>query len=223
MDNGSKDNTVDIIKKTSPNVKLIEAVMILGFAKANNLAVEQSQGEFILFLNPDMRVESGVLDRSVNWMYENKEVGIMGCKLVRADGKINLSSRPRHFPTLRDQLVIVFKLHHLFPKLLDDYLLRGLNLDKEQLVDSVQGAFLLVRRELIEKLGRAFDERYFIWFEDVDLCREAKRLGYKVMYQPAWECIDYGGESFAKRNFIWKQWQFIRSMIRYFRKWKNRD
>lgn len=219
VDNGSKDNTVDIIKKTAPTVKLIESEKNLGFAKANNLALKEAHGEFILFLNPDTRVESGVLDRSVNWMYEHKDVGIMGCKLVRADGKINVKSRPRRFPTLKDQLAIIFKLHHFFPKILDDYLLTGINLEKEQSVDSVQGAFLLVRRELIEKLGHAFDERFFIWFEDVDLCREAKRLGYKVVYQPAWECIDYGGESFKKRNFIWKQFQFIRSMIKYFQKW----
>ena len=223
VDNGSKDNTVEIIRKIAPTVKLIANKKNLGFAKANNLAVKEAKGEFILFLNPDMRVEPGVLDKSVNWMYEHKEVGIMGCKLVKADGKPNLNSRPRRFPTLKDQLVIIFKLHHFFPKILDKYLLRDLDLEKEQFVDSVQGSFLLVRRDLIEKLGRAFDERYFIWFEDVDLCREAKRLCYKVMYQPAWECIDYGGESFKKRNFVWKQYQFIRSMILYFRKWKNRD
>ena len=218
-DNGSTDNTVEIIKKTAPTVKLLENKKNLGFAKANNLAVKEAKGEFILFLNPDTRVESGVLDRAVNWMYENKEVGIMGCKLVKTDGQPNFNSLPRRFPTLKDQLVIIFKLHHFSPKLLDDYLLRGLDLNKEQPVDSVQGAFMLTRRDLLAKLGHAFDERFFIWFEDVDLCREAKRLGYRVVYQPAFECVDYGGESFAKRNVLWKQWQFLRSMIRYFLKW----
>lgn len=219
VDNASKDDTVNIIKKTSPTVRLIESGKNLGFAMANNLAVKESSGHFILFLNPDTRVEPGVLDRAVNWMYEHKDVGIMGCRLVKADGKPNLKSTPRRFPTLKDQLVIVFKLHHFFPKILDKYLMRNANLTREMEVDSVQGSCLFLRREIVEKLGRAFDERFFIWFEDVDLCREVKKLGYKVIYQPAWECIDYGGESFAKRNLLWKQFQFIRSMIRYFKKW----
>ena len=86
-------------------------------------------------------------------------------------------------------------------------------------MDSVRGSFMLARREFIEKLNRAFDERFFIWFEDVDLCREAKQLGYKVIYNPVISCVDLVGQSFKKRSVFWKQWQFFRSMFKYFVKW----
>ena len=219
VDNNSSDKTVEIIKKISPNIKMIENKKNFGFGMANNQAVTLAQGEFILFLNPDMRVGEGILDQAVNWMRVHKETGIMGCKLLNKNGGFNLHSAPRRFPTLFDQLAIVFKFRFLFPKLLARYWFRDIDQNKEQEVDSVQGSFMLARRELIEKLGYAFDERYFIWFEDVDLCREAKKFGYKVVYNPTWTCVDYGGESFAKRNIWWKQKQFIKSMFKYFMKW----
>ena len=76
------------------------------------------------------------------------------------------------------------------------------------------------RKEFIERLGHAFDERYFFWFEDVDLCREAKRLGWRVVYTPIISCVDFVGQSVKKKKFWWKQWQFTKSACQYF--WKLR-
>jgi GT2 family glycosyltransferase len=219
VDNNSSDKTVEIIKKTSKSVDLFQNKSNFGFAKANNMGFSHAKGEFILFLNPDMRVREFTLDPLVNWMHENKDIGIAGGMLLNPDKTVNKNTTPRRFPKLFDQLAIVFKLHHIFPHILDKYMFRDFDSRKEQEVDSVQGSFMIVRRELLEKLGRAFDERYYIWFEDVDLCREAKKLGYKVMYTPKSTCIDYGGESFAKRSVIWKQVNFIKSMVKYFKKW----
>ena len=98
--------------------------------------------------------------------------------------------------------------------------MKDFNSDSEQEVDSVRGSFMLVRRELIDKLGWGFDPRYFFWFEDVDLCREAKRLGFKVVYTPIVSCVDYFGQSFKQRTSIWKQKIFSRSMLTYFQKWE---
>ena len=98
--------------------------------------------------------------------------------------------------------------------------MKDFNPNLEQEVDSVRGSFMLVRRELIEKLGWGFDPRYFFWFEDVDLCREAKRLGFKVVYTPIISCVDYFGQSFKQRTSIWKQKVFSRSMLTYFQKWE---
>jgi len=72
----------------------------------------------------------------------------------------------------------------------------------------------------VEKLGWGFDPRYFIWYEDVDTCREVKKLGYKVMYTPIISCVDYVGQSFKKRTTLWKQKEFTRSMLTYFKKWE---
>lgn len=218
VDNNSSDNTIKIIKKFD-NIKLIENKDNKGFGAANNQGLKIAWGRFILFLNPDMKVGLGTLDRMVNYMSQNPDVGIAGCALVDEDGKVNFDATPRRFPTIWNQLAIVFKIHHLFPHIIDKYLFRDFDPSREQEVDSVRGSFMIARRELIDKLGWGFDPRYFIWFEDVDLCREAKRNGYKVMYTPIATCVDYVGESFKKRSTWWKQKLFIKSMLKYFRKW----
>lgn len=227
VDNGSTDDTVKIIEAQNAPLRLIKNQHNAGFAAANNQGYQESRGEFLLFLNPDMVVQKDSLDILVEWMRKHPEVGIAGCKLVNERGEVNIkagykSPGPRRFPTLWNQLAIVLKIHHIFPSVLNHYLYHGFDENKEQEVDSVRGAFMCVRRELLEKLGWAFDPRYFIWFEDVDLCREAKRLGYQVMYTSVISCVDRVGTSFAKRNLLWKQFQLIKSMVKYFAKWKTK-
>ena len=219
VDNASTDKTVEIVEKEFINVKLIKSDKNLGFAGANNLGAKLAQGEFLLFLNPDMRVTEGSLDIMVDWMRANLGVGLASCKLLDEHGNLNKDALPRHFPKVWDQLAIVLKLPHLFPKIIDKYLFKDFNADIEQEVDSVRGSFMIMRREVYEKLGWAFDPRYFIWFEDVDLCREVKKMGLKVMYTPIISCVDYIGQSFKRANFFWKQKQFIKSMLKYFWKW----
>src|SRR3989338_906014 len=218
IDNNSPYKTVEVVKKFN-NVKLIENKENKGFGAANNQGIEIASGRFVLFLNPDMKVEWDALNRMVDYMVQNSNVGIAGCKLLNENGELNLATTPRRFPKLWEQLFIVFKIHHFLPKILDRYLFRDFNPEVEQEVDSVQGSFMIVRRELIDKLGWGFDPRYFIWFEDVDLCREAKKNRYKVMYTPIATCIDYAGQSFKKRTTWWKQKQYIKSMLKYFIKW----
>lgn len=219
VDNASTDKTVEVIEKEFPNVKFIKSKKNLGFAGANNLATKSAQGGFLLFLNPDMRIEPGSLDIMVDWMHTHTDVGLASCKLLDENGNVNPDAQPRRFPTMWDQLAIVLKLPHLFPNIIDRYLFKDFNPNLEQEVDSVRGSFMIMRREVYEKLGWAFDPRYYIWFEDVDLCREVKKMGLKVMYTPIISCVDYIGQSFKKRNLFWKQKQFIKSMIKYFWKW----
>lgn len=219
VDNASVDKTVEIIEKDFSQVKLIKSEKNLGFAGANNLGVKIAQGEFLFFLNPDMRVIEGSLDIMVDWMRARPDVGVASCKLLDENGNLNKDALPRRFPTVWDQLAIVLKLPHLFPSIVDKYLFKDFNADVEQEVDSVRGSFIMMRREVYDKLGWAFDPRYFIWFEDVDLCREVKKMGLKVMYTPVISCVDYVGQSFKKANFFWKQKQFIKSMAKYFWKW----
>ncbi len=219
VDNASTDGTAAYVREQYPTVQVIANTENKGFGHANNQGVAVSSGEFLLFLNPDMRVEPGSLDTIIAWMRQRPQVGIASCKLMHQDGTLNRNALPRRFPQLRDQLIIFLKLPHLFPSILDRYLMKDFDAKKEQEVDSVRGSFMIVRRTLVEKLGWAFDPRYYIWFEDVDLCREAKRHGFKVMYAPVITCVDYVGRSFQKRSLWWKQWQFFRSATRYFLKW----
>ncbi len=219
VDNGSTDGTVDTIKEKFSEVRLITNKENAGFGAANNQGVDIAKGEYILFLNPDMILHPRSFDMFVEWMGNNKRVGIASPRLLDKQGNFNWNTAPRRFPRVWEQLAIILKLPHVFPRLLDAYRMKGFDSSREQEVDSVQGSCMLVRRELIEKLGHAFDPRYFIWFEDVDLCREAKRLGFMVMYTPVISAIDYSGQSFTKRSTWWKQRHYITSVFRYFRKW----
>lgn len=220
VDNASTDNTVAIIEKDFPQVKLIKNKKNTGFAFPNNQAAKIAQGEFLLFLNPDMRVVPGSLDTMLNWMKQNPQIGLASCKLIDEKGSLNSDAQPRRFPAIWDQLAIILKLPHIFPRITDRYLFKDFKPDVEQEVDSVRGSFMLMRREVYEKLGWAFDPRYFIWFEDVDICREVKRLGFKVVHTPIISCVDYIGQSFKQRTTLWKQKQFTKSMLQYFQKWE---
>lgn len=219
-DNTSVDGTVEILEKEFPEVKLIKNTENKGFSFANNQGTEIAQGDYLLMLNPDMRVEEGSLDKMVAWMNTHKDVGLASCKLVDEHGKLNEDAQPRRFPGLWDQVALLLKLPHLFPGVLNRYLFKDFDADKEQEVDSVRGSFMIMRREVYKKLGWVFDPRYFIWFDDVDTCREVHKLGFKVMYTPVISCVDYVGQSFKQRTTLWKQKQFTKSMLQYFQKWE---
>ncbi|MEA3272043.1 MAG: glycosyltransferase family 2 protein [Patescibacteria group bacterium] len=219
-DNGSTDESVLEIKRLFPNVKVIENGSNLGFATANNLALPYVSGEFILFLNPDMRVAPDSLKKLIDWMRAHPEVGIASPKLTDEEGKFNKNSKPRRFPNVLDQTALLLKIPHIFPKIINHYHYSDFNPEIEQEVDSVRGSFMLMRRAIIQKLGWAFDPRYFIWFEDVDICRETKRLGYKVVYTPIISCVDRVGQSFKHLPDKVKQRWFTKSMVLYFKKWE---
>lgn len=220
VDNASPDNTVALLKEKFPQVHVIANSENKGFGAANNQGVAISTGKWLLFLNPDMRVEPGSLDTIVSWMETHPDVGLASVKLRDENGELNPDAQPRRFPRLWEQLALILKLPHLFPHLLDGYMMKGFDANQEQEVDSVRGSFLLMRRELQEKLGWAWDPRYYIWYEDVDICREAKRLGFKVMHTPVISCVDYVGQSFKKRDTLWKQKNFTASMLTYYKKWE---
>jgi GT2 family glycosyltransferase len=220
IDNASSDGTVEIIEKNFPEIKLIKSSSNLGFAIPNNLAAKQAQGKFFLFLNPDMRLEEESLDKMVVWMNNYLDVGIAGCKLVSEENQLRSIHKPTKFPTLTSLSLTALKISVLFPQIMNRYSYTDVELNQDKEVDAVRGSFLLMRRAIIEKLGFTFDPRYFIWFEDVDICRETKRLGYKVMFTPIISCIDYAGQSFKKQNLVKRQKQFFKSAIIYLKKWE---
>lgn len=220
VDNNSADKTIDIIENNFSEIRLIKNTVNAGFGHANNQAADRSCGEFLLFLNPDMKVEAGSLDKMIIWMRSHQNVGISSCRLIDEKGNFSNAAKPRRFPGVFDQLMIMLKIAHVFPQLLNSYLYKNFNSELEQKVDTVRGSFMIMRREVYEKLGWAFDPRYYIWFEDVDICREVKKMGLEVMYTPIVSCVDYVGQSFKKKETLWKQKNFTKSMVQYFMKWE---
>ena len=222
VDNNSGDGSVEMIASNFPQVHLIANLDNRGFAAANNQAIKLSQGNFILLLNPDMQVEAGTLIKILDWAKNNPQATVTGCKLV--DGQGEIVKQVRRFPKFFDQLAITLKLPHVFPSIIDKYLYSDFDYTKEAKVDSIRGAFFLINREAYKKISGEepfLDERYFIWFEEVDFCRQVYKLGGEVWYAPVANCRDYVGQSFKQVNRGQTQKYFSDSMIKYFQKWES--
>lgn len=219
VDNASTDGTPGMIGR-GQRVKFFQNKTNLGFAGAYNNIISEASGRYFLFLNPDMEILDD-LAPIVKYLDDHPDVGVAGCRLTDKSGAIDTRATPRRLPRWRDAAALFFKFSHLYPTALDHYLYREINWERvgePTEVESVRGSCLFVRRELIERLGHAFDPRYYLWWEDVDLCRSALRLGYRVVWHPGARVADSVGRSFARRHLFWKQWTFFSSMLKYFLK-----
>lgn len=216
VDNDSADGTAEMVSKTFPSVHLIPNNSNLGFSKANNQAIKKAKGDFILLLNPDMELKEDTLDNMLKWMKENKSAKVASCSLIDEKGK--RIPHVRRFPGLYSQLAIILKIHHVFPGILNRYLNKGFNYEKDSKVDSVRGSFFMIRNNEQEK--PLLDERYFVWFEEVDFCQRVYKKNQEVWYTPVATCIDKVGKSFEQipRNIT--QIYFRDSMLKYFKEWK---
>ncbi|MHB8903724.1 MAG: glycosyltransferase, partial [Patescibacteria group bacterium] len=207
-------------------VKLISNSENLGFAKANNQAIKEATGDFILLLNPDMKVFPDTLNKMLDFAKNNPQATVSGCKLVSSKGEV--IKQVRRFPQLFDQLTITLKIPHLFPKIVDKYLQVDFDYGKSAKVDSLRGAFFLINKESYQQINKnqnilpLLDERYFIWFEEVDFCRQVYKLGGEIWYAPEAVCLDYVGSSFSQVKRGLAQKYFQDSMLKYFLKWEKK-
>lgn len=201
VDNASDDGSVDAIKEKYPDVILIQSSHNIGFGAANNLALERAKGKYFLLLNPDTIVREDTFKKMINFFEEHPECGIAGCKVLNPDGSLQLACR-RGFPGPWTSFTKVMGLSKLFPKsrLFAKYNLTYLDENQTYEVDAVSGAFMMMRREVYEKIG-GFDPQFFMYGEDLDLCYRAQKNNFKVYYVHSTEIIHYKGES-TKRSSI---------------------
>lgn len=218
VDNNSHDGSAEMVRKEYPRVKLIANQENLGFARANNQAIKEASGRYVLLLNPDMRVFDDTLSNMVSGLNWHELAWVAGCKLV--DENTRIVKHVRRFPSFLDQLFIVLKIPHLCPWVLNKYLRNDFDYTKSASVDSIRGGFFMIRAETVKKVG-LLDERFFLWFEEVDYCRRVKSAGGEVWYYSAAECIDLVGQSFKQLNLVVKQRYFRDSMLKYFKKWHS--
>jgi GT2 family glycosyltransferase/lipopolysaccharide/colanic/teichoic acid biosynthesis glycosyltransferase len=222
VDNNSYDGSAEYIRKKyseNPYIKLIESNINLGFSKANNLGVKHASGEYILILNPDTLTQEDTLDKSLKYIKSNNDVGALTCKLILPNGKLDLACR-RSFPTPSVAVYRILGLSKIFPKskIFGKYNLTYLDENKTYEVDAIVGAFMLMKRELYEKLN-GFDEDYFMYGEDLDLCYRIKKAGYKIIYYPETSIIHYKGESTKKsstqyvKNFYGAMQTFVKKNL----------
>ena len=210
INNDSGDGTVEMVEENFPQVQLVKSSINLGFARACNLGLKRASGENLLLLNPDTRLVGNSLKIANNILINDHSIGILGGQLLNYDKSIQPSVRS--FPKFTDHLMMIFKLHHLIK--LKRYLALDFDYQKQSEVDQVMGAFFLISRPAWEKIGD-FDDRYYIWFEEVDYCQRAKRAGFKVVYSPEPKIIHYGGRSFKQVFTLKNQWIFSKSRLRY--------
>ncbi len=217
VDNNSKDTSVSMIRRNFPLVNLIENKENIGFARANNQAIAKCTGDYILILNPDTLILQNVLEKIVNFMGENPTVGICGCKVLNEDRTLQLACR-RSIPTPGVAFFRLTGLSKLFPnsKIMAKYNLTYLGPDQPHEVDAVSGAFLMIRRKVVDNIGK-LDERFFMYGEELDWCLRAKKAGWKVIYYPNAEIIHYKGEC-SKSNSRKATFEFYRSMYLFHKK-----
>jgi len=225
VDNASSDGTSGIVKRFS-QVKFIKNSQNLGFAKANNQAIKESSGEYVLLLNADAQLRSGALGRMVSFMDQDENIGILGPKLLfpasgRAGSSGGVQKEVTAFPTLPPMVVWLFRFQKIpfFRRIwpLSSYLCRGMDYERTQEVDHLMGSAFLVRQKVFRQIG-LFDEDFFFWFEETDFCKRAKEAGWKIIYYPEAEVVHHVGASTCQLSPLAIQRMWNRSLLTYFKK-----
>lgn len=216
VDNASSDESVEMMQSRFPQLTIIANTQNLGFAKAVNQGIKVGNARHVLLLNPDMRVMPDALQRTIDELDVDATIGVLGGKLLSADGSVMPSVR--RLPDIWSQLLILLKIKYLFPSVMNRYLFVDFDYSERQDVPQVRGSYFAMSHVALEKLG-GLDERYFIWFEEVDYCAQAVKAGLRVVFDPVIQAQDLVGRSFAQRKRLWKQKQFSKSMQEYFEKW----
>lgn len=221
FDNNSFDQSADMVTSEFPAVKLIKNSKNLGFAAAVNAAVSNSVGDKICLLNPDCVLKTDTLIKLAEYLNNNSETGIVGAKVINADGTIQRASR-RSFPTFFMGFSRLFGLDRLFPnsKLFGAYNQTHQSEKDIQKSDAVSGSCMMFSRSHFDVLN-GFDEKFFLYFEDTDFCERMKIQGLNVIYNPNAVVIHYKGESLKHAPFDSIK-IFHESMLYFFRKYKSR-
>ncbi|MBI4099773.1 glycosyltransferase family 2 protein [Candidatus Microgenomates bacterium] len=186
VDNASDDDSVAMIKKDFPWVTLIQSPANVGFTRGNNLARKIASGKYVLFLNSDTKVFPQTIETMVEFMASDSKIGIATCLTLLPNGKLYYACH-RGFPTPGSSLLY-------FLGLPSNYSGSFWPINKIHEIDACSGTFLLIQKTLLDKIGW-FDEDYFAYGEDLEMCYEVKRLGYKVMFNPQVSILHYWGAS----------------------------
>ena len=216
VDNHSEDDSIGYLRKRFEYVNIIESNRNLGFARANNIAIRRSSGEYILLLNPDTFVCENTIRGALEFSDKHLNAGGVGVKMYNADGTVAMESR-RGLPTPMTSFYKMCGLCAKFPKSkrFGRYYMSYLDWDKPAKIDVVSGAFFLVRRSALDKVG-LLDTDFFMYGEDIDLSYRLLKGGFDNWYLP-FQILHYKGESTHKTSFRYVH-VFYQAMLIFFRK-----
>ena len=224
VDNASTDGSADMVAAEFPEMRLVRSGVNLGFAAANNRGFDLAQGRYLVLLNPDAFLDAGALARALAHMERAPRVGIAGGRLRDTEGRLQPSGRM--FPSLLNEVLVTSGLAARYPgsRLFGRFDRSWADPDRPAPVDWVPGAFTIIRRDALQRTG-GFDERFFLYYEEVDLCRRAAGAGYEVWYWPDVGVTHIGGASsktvktleFSSAGSQLTLWR-LRSALLYYRK-----
>jgi len=215
VDNNSQDGSADMIEQEFPKVHLIKNPDNKGFGAANNIAIKQSNAKYVFCLNTDTLLLDNSVKKFYDFMEQNQNVGACGGQLLNADGNLAISCGK--FPNLADLIFRTFKLNNILPNLYNNristFTLRSFN--NISPVDYITGADLFIRKSILDKVG-IFDEEFFMYYEDTDLCKRIKNSGNKLVIIPDIKIVHH--ESKSTSDNIKKIKMSKKSEILYFKK-----
>lgn len=216
IDNASVDGSGAMVRQEFPQVKLVEQNYNSGFAAGCNLGVQNSKGEYLLFLNPDTQVNAGFFELLLRFWSQHQSAGVVGGKILNSDGSVQ--SSVRSWPSLWSSILDSLKILKRWPALAPGYLLPGFDYASEQVVDQVMGAVLATKRKVWDEL-KGFDEGFWIWFEEVDFCQRVKRASYEVWYSPFMTVNHIQGASFVQLPLLKRHRFFSKSLLLYVKRY----
>lgn len=201
VDNASSDDSVAMVHRNFPKVDVVVSQTNVGFSAGNNLAREITRGEAVLFLNPDTVVKGNAIGKCMEILNNETELGAITCRVELQGGKIDYSCH-RGLPTPWNSFCYLAGLSGLFPKtkLFSGYTATYLDTNTSHNVECITGAFLLIKRKLLDQINW-WDQDYWWNGEDIELCYQIKKAGYKIRYEPSQTIIHYKGSS-AKQNKV---------------------
>lgn len=219
VDNASSDGSAERVGREYPETVLVEEARNLGYAAGNNAAFERAQGEWLLTLNPDTEAYEDTFDRALDFMARHPRCGALGARQIGTDGHTQASVRG--FPSFIGILGDLTGLGRRRPgSTWDAYRLSGFDYESEQPAPQPMGTFLLFRRAALEAMGdskRPFDERFPIFFNEVDLLYRMSKFGWEIWYSPLVRILHHGGEG-TRQVRPAMIWESHRSLLRFFRK-----
>lgn len=217
VDNFSSDGSPEMVEESFPGVSLIKNQQNRGFGKANNQGLAKARGKYILFLNSDIVVEEKCLDEIFDFMEQNPDVGASSCKLTFPDGSLQHSCRK--FPRFKTFFLMLLGMRYFFPnmKTFREYLMLDWDHSDLKEVDQIMGSFMFMRKDVLDQVG-SFDERYWMYFEEVDLCLRIKKAGWKIVHYPYVSAVHFLSKSSEQWGEAKRIIEFQKSLLKYFRK-----
>lgn len=214
VDNASFDDSLVRAKQSAQPFHLVALNENVGFARANNIALQRAQGEVLLLLNPDTEPRPGSLRQLVEFFATHPKAGVVGGKLFNADGSVQRSVR--RLPTPRVLALLLTRLAWLFPTLAPwrEYEMANFSYDQPERVEQVMGACFAIRREALRSLG-LLDERYWVWFEETDYCARALRAGFEIWFTPSVQVVHHLAAAFRQVTAFRRALWFSKSALKY--------